>query len=208
MKYTFSALLTSLSLSIPALAHAQDLSDKGTMVFSADRLFGVTATHVSWEEGPFEADNDWTAIGFLSRSPASVFDLPRVGFDYLVIDHLSVGGSIAFYTTDPDQGPDYSGFLLSPRVGYLVELGRVVGIWPRGGFTFHSGEVGGTDENGFALTLECPFTFSPTKHFAFHVGPTFDIDMFGKREGGGPGGVDVDQNYRVFGLNAGLLGWF
>ena len=91
-------------------------------------------------------------------------------------------------------------------MGYVHAFGRVVGIWPRGGFTYHSGEVGGRDENGFALTLECPFTFSPVEHFAFHIGPTFDVDLFGEAEGGG--GNDIDQHYRAFGLNAGLLGWF
>jgi hypothetical protein len=78
-------------------------------------------------------------------------------------------------------------------------------MWPRGGFTFHSADLGPADESGFALSLECPFTFSPTSHFAFHVGPTFDIDMFGERD---TGPADVDWKYRAFGLNAGLLGWF
>jgi len=62
------------------------------------------------------------------------------------------------------------------------------------------------DEKGFALTLECPFTFSPASHFAVHVGPTFDVDMLGSRD---PSPVDKgDRTYRTFGLNVGLLGWF
>ena len=80
-------------------------------------------------------------------------------------------------------------------------------MWPRGGFTYHSGERP-YDNNGFALTVECPFTFSPTRNFAFHIGPTFDVDLFGEAEGFGPGDQDVDQTYRTIGLNAGLLGWF
>jgi hypothetical protein len=204
MKHKLTALVVSLGVSVPALAGAQELGRKGDVVFSADRLMGITATHVSQEEGPFEAENDWTSFSFGWRQAPSPFDIPRLSFDYLVIDHLSIGGSLGYFSIDPDEGGDVSGFLLNPRVGYAYAFGRVVGIWPRGGFTYHSGELGG-DESGFAVTLECPFTFSPTEHFAFHVGPTFDIDMFGERE---IGNADVDQKYRAFGLNAGLLGWF
>jgi hypothetical protein len=83
---------------------------------------------------------------------------------------------------------------------------RVVGIWPQSGFTNHTKSPGDVTEKGFALSLECPFTFSPATHFAFHIGPTFDIDMFGSiRAGNAP---KVDVTYRTFGLNAGLLGWF
>lgn len=206
MKHALSALVLSLVVSAPALVHAQSLERKGNMIFSADRLMGFTATHRHREpDGPGpDEDVDYTSFGLLWRAAPSVFDVPRVSFDYTVIDHLSVGGSLGFYSVDPDGGSDLSGFLFSPRVGYVYEFGRVVGIWPRGGFTYHSGDFL-AEENGFALTLECPFTFSPTEHFAFHVGPTFDIDMFGEAD---LGPVDVDQNYRVFGLNAGLLGWF
>jgi hypothetical protein len=204
MKHALSALVLSLVVSVPALASAQSLENKGNMIFSVDRLMGFTATHVHQEEGPFDRDVDATSFSFLWRQHPSIFDVPRLAFDYTVIDHLSIGGSLGFYNVDFDGGGDYSGFILSPRVGYIYEFGRVVGIWPRGGFTYHSGEVP-NDEKGLALTLECPFTFAPTEHFAFHVGPTFDIDMFGSAD---LGPQDVDQTYRVFGINAGLLGWF
>lgn len=205
MKHTLSALVLLSAVAVPGLASAQELGAKGDVVFSADRLMGVTATHVAFEDGPVEGDFDYTSISFGWRQAPSPFDVPRISFDYLVIDHLSIGGSLGYFSVDPDEGGSVSGFLLNPRVGYVHAFGRVVGIWPRGGFTYHSGDVGPADEDGFALTLECPFTFSPTNHFAFHVGPTFDIDMFGERDAG-PG--DVDWKYRAFGLNAGLLGWF
>jgi hypothetical protein len=207
MKHALSALVLSLVVSAPALASAQSLERKGNAIFSAERMMGFTATHVHFEDGPFDAENDWTSFSFGWRQSPSVFDIPRVAFDYTVIDHLSIGGSFGYYSIDADDGADLSGFVLSPRVGYIVQFGRVVGIWPRGGFTYHNGEAP-YDNNGLALTLECPFTFAPTEHFAFHVGPTFDIDMFGKAENFGPGNSDVDQSYRTIGLNAGLLGWF
>ena len=55
--------------------------------------------------GPIEGENDWTSVSFGWRYAPSVFDAPRIGFDYLVIDSLSVGGSIAFIRLTPRKGP-------------------------------------------------------------------------------------------------------
>jgi hypothetical protein len=206
MKHTLSALVLLSAVALPALANAQELGAKGDAVFSADRMMGITGNHVSFENGPLEGDADWTAFSFGWRDSPSPFDVPRLSFDYLVIDHLSVGGSLGYFSINGDgDDDDVSGFLLNPRVGYAYAFGRVVGIWPRAGFTYHSSDFGQVDESGFALSLECPFTFSPTSHFAFTAGPTFDIDMFGERDFGP---ADGDWKYRAFGLNAGLLGWF
>jgi hypothetical protein len=209
MKHTFSVSILSLGLLAPALASAQELGSKGDAVFSADRLMGITGTHVAGEIGPVDYENDWTAISFGWRATpeTSPYDVPRLSFDYLPIEHLSIGGSLGYASVDPDDGNDYSALLLAARVGYLYSFGRVVGIWPRGGFTYHSLSIDDDlDESGFGLTLECPFTFSPATHFAFTVGPTFDVDLFGERD---PSPIDEgDRKFRSVGVNAGLLGWF
>ena len=211
MKHALSALVLSFGLSLPALAGAQELGRKGDVVFSVDRLMGVTGTHVAGTRARpanVEYHDDFTSLSFGWRATpdGSPFDVPRFAFDYLVIDHLSIGGSLGYASVDADQQNDFSAFIVSPRIGYAYAFGRVVGIWPRGGFTYHSTNVdNGFDEKGFALTLECPFTFSPASHFAFHIGPSFDIDMFGERDNQPD---DGDRKYRAFGLNAGLLGWF
>jgi hypothetical protein len=208
MKHALSALVVSFGLSWPALATAQELGRKGDVVFSVDRLMGVTGTHVAGDVGPVEYDDDFTSLSFGWRaSPdGSPFDVARFAFDYLVIDHLSIGGSLGYASVDADQQNDFSTFIIAPRIGYAYAFGRVVGIWPRGGFTYHSTNVDNAfDEKGFALTLECPFTFSPAPHFALHIGPSFDVDMFGDRDNRLDEG---DRKYRAFGLNAGLLAWF
>jgi hypothetical protein len=209
MKHTSSLSIVALALCAPAFAGAQELGAKGDAVFSAERLMGVTGTHVSGELGPAEYENDWTSLSFGWRSSpeTSPYDVPRFSFDYLPINHLSIGGSLGYASVDPDRGSDYSAFLLAGRVGYLYSFGRVVGIWPRGGFTYHSLSTDDDfDESGFGLTLECPFTFSPAPHFAFTVGPTFDVDLFGERD---PSPLDEgDRKFRAVGVNAGLLGWF
>jgi len=216
MKLKLSALTMSLCFLAPALAAAQEIGSKGDVVFSAERLMGISGTHAytQGDPSPNDYDNDWTGFSFGWRGPISAdglapFDVPRLAFDYLVIDHLSIGGSLGYASLSPDGNGqnDVSMFMLAPRVGYLHSFGRVVAIWPRGGFTYHSASFDpGYDESGFALSLECAFTFSPVEHFAFQVGPTFDIDMFGEQHS--PGDPDRDRKYRAFGINAGLLGWF
>jgi hypothetical protein len=210
MKQALTALGVLSGLCLPALAAAQELGAKGDAVFSVDRLMGITGTHVAGERGLTEYHDDFTSFSFGWRATPdglSPFDVPRFAFDYLVLDHLSVGGSLGYVSVDADQQNDFSSFIIAPRVGYAYAFGRVVGIWPRGGFTYHSSSIDrGFDEKGFALSLECPFTFSPAPHFAFHVGPSFDIDMFGSRD---PSPIDKgDRTYRAVGLNAGLLAWF
>jgi hypothetical protein len=209
MKHALSALLVSFGLLLPMAASAQELGAKGDAVFSVDRLMGITATHEAGDRGAVEYHDDFTALSFGWRATPdrSPFDVPRLAFDYLITEHLSIGGALGYTSVDADQLDDYSAFIISPRVGYAYAFGKVVGIWPRGGFTYYSSSVdNGIDEKGFALTLECPFTFSVASHFAFHVGPTFDIDLFGSRD---PFPIDKeDHSFRTFGLNAGLLAWF
>jgi hypothetical protein len=217
MKHTLSALVLSLGLLAPTWASAQELGAKGDAIFSVDRLMGIVGTHrlIEVEGPPGEIESDWTSISFGWRAAPelSPFDAPRFAFDYLIIDHLSLGGSLGYSSIAPDgddsplgSNSDYSQFLLAFRAGYLHSFGDVVAIWPRGGLTYHSWSFDeGSSVSGLALTLECPFTFSPTRHFAFHVGPTFDIDMFGEVDP--QVGPDQDWRYRAIGLNAGILGW-
>ena len=47
MKHALSALVVSFGLLLPALAAAQELGREGDVVFSVDRLMGVTGTHVA-----------------------------------------------------------------------------------------------------------------------------------------------------------------
>jgi hypothetical protein len=204
-----AAVILGFCLSFPALAGAQELGAKGQGVLSADRLMGLSWSHVAVEVGPLTDKRDYSSFGFGWRGAGqrSPFDAPRLAFDYMIIEHLSLGGALGYVSHELDDDRDVSEFIVSPRIGYAYAFGRVVGIWPRGGFTYHSTSVdGGVDEKGFAFTAECPLTFSPSTHFAIHVGPTFDVDLFGDRE---PSPVtETDVTYRTFGINAGLLGWF
>src|SRR5262245_40611407 len=117
MKRTLSALVFALSAAVPSLAGAQELGTKGDAVFSGDRLFGITGTHLRDPLFNPNGYDDWTSISFGWRGNGydSPFDIPRLSFDYLVIEHLSIGGSLGYASTNADRQLDTSTFLFAPR---------------------------------------------------------------------------------------------
>ncbi|HYJ11534.1 MAG TPA: hypothetical protein VEX18_21075, partial [Polyangiaceae bacterium] len=102
MRRAFSAVVLSLGLLAPALASAQELGSKGDVIFSVDRLMGVTGTHqrVEIDQGPGQgvSENEWTAISFGWRATdnPSPFDVPRLAFDYVLFEHFTLGGSLGY----------------------------------------------------------------------------------------------------------------
>ncbi|HEY3497454.1 MAG TPA: hypothetical protein VGK73_22310 [Polyangiaceae bacterium] len=203
-------------LAVPAEARAQLLGSKGDAIFSAERLFGVRGEHFEAElpapAPPIDVTETTIAFGFAeSLTP---YNIPRLGFDYMVIDKLSVGGTLGFSTTSSNVDGPGAGeasptlFMITPRVGFLHMFGRVAGIWPRGGFSFHTKTVkeGYTyDESGFSLNVECNFPIVFTPHFGVLVGLTFDRSLTANLD---PDlGVDYDLTYQSIALQIGLFGW-
>ena len=218
MRKTVAAMIGAAAMfgAGPALAQ-QTFGPQGTAAFSGDRLFGFYTGSEEVEFPGGDAETDYTTFGFAWQGPyhPSPFTVPRLGFDYFVIDSLSIGGSIAYasYEVDPPGPPgeqDGSAFIFAPRVGYVWMFGDVVGFWLRGGFTYHSYNAEGIfagDENGFAFTADPMLVITPTAHFGFVVGPVIDFTISGERDYGPPGG-DLDVNYANFGIAMGPMGWF
>jgi hypothetical protein len=166
-------------------AHAE-FGNPGDVSFGADRLSGI------YLQGA--GNVDVTAIGIGADPPAWwTYTTARLGVDVVVVSHLTLGGNLAFWSVNTDPGPDTTGFLIYPRVGYVIAFNRTWGFWPRGGITFR--DIGGNDE--VALTFEATFFAAAVEHFGFTFGPVFDIGIAGD----GP-------ESRSFGLIAGgLFGW-
>jgi hypothetical protein len=219
MRKWMSALSFSAVMLGGGAAYAQTpgFGSSGTMAFSGERLFAFYKSNVSYE-APNGNEDDWSqsgiGFGWGGVGFQYPFNVPRLGFDYFVIDQLSIGGALGYASVDDeDGGPagDYEAFILAPRVGYFVGFGDVFGIWPRGGFTYHSLDPDGdnNDQSGLALTLEAMFTIAPAEHFAFLAGPTFDMDFMGETECGGNNNPDdCKLRYRSFGIQVGVMGWF
>lgn len=234
---SMAAALTVTSL--PALA-ASGPMPKGTFTVGAERLTGIV--HASLKNDPFPldrperaSDDGVTSVLFLGNGAYTtnsggiaggdsrvMFAIPRIGFDYFIIDGLSLGGSFTVLTfSDNDNMPgnqDYSvtNFLFAPRVGYAYMFGDVVGIWPRGGLSYTHGswdpDFGRASESShyFAVEIDVPLVIAPVKNFGITVGPLFDATLGGSQtdHGGNVGNQTRDASLVLFGLSAGIMGIF
>lgn len=213
-------------------ALAQNFGKSGQLAISGERAFGLFYIKASHQD---DSSDSSTQFSFMSQAPTlplgfgyaalNVYSLPRIGIDYLVTDGLSVGGSIIYASAsnthkEPGgQNVDTSGnaFIINPRVGYAYMFSEVAGIWPRGGITYHYQKV--EDENGdsasldgLAFSVDAPVIISPVEHFAFLIGPAFDIGITGSLKTvarGGPFTISDtnDATLTGFGVYAGIMGW-
>ncbi len=164
---TLGVLLTAPLASAQAAAGGA-FCQQGQFIVSADRLFPLFEyTRVSQDAfAPGAGVNKdvttttQTSLGFLwgGTLPAveTFYTVPRVGFDYTIVDHVTVGGEIiAFFTlggsasrevdrtnntsttTNTDQ-PAWTVFGIAPRGGYVLGLTDVFSVWLRGGFSFYT----------------------------------------------------------------------
>jgi hypothetical protein len=212
-----------------ATSFAQDdFATAGTFAFGVERVFGLYLAQRAEETPTDEDTDDYTQFSFAwGGVPPTVYSIPRVGFDYFVIDGLSLGGSIAYWSLDIESenldktdgsvatgGSEQSAFLFSPRVGYAVMFSDVVGIWPRGGITYYSrsfdadGAPPEVDENELAFTAEFHLILAPVEHVGITIGPVIDFGITGEVDDPDPDNPDPDLQNRSFGIAvAGIFGW-
>jgi hypothetical protein len=185
-------------------AAAQSLGGQGDFVIGAERVFGFYSVNVDWD-GPGNGNNDYdaTSAGLGFQGPVSVLAIPRVGLDYFIVDSLSLGGNIGFYSNNGDGGADQSGLLFAPRVGYAVPFSPEWGIWPRGGLTYVS--INDPDFSVGALSAELPLYFMPAPNVGFFTSLMLDIGLTGNREAGGD---DYDYTEQLIGLGFGMFARF
>lgn len=208
-----SSLPVALSvLGWSAAASAQGLGDDGDFTIGVERVFGLYTMHIEQElPGPVDLERDPGSFGFMFQSaPDSPLVVPRVGFDYFIIPQLSLGGSLALASYDPDDDDDdddeVSTFLFAPRVGYAIEFNASWGVWLRGGFSYYSqGFANDTSRNLLALSGEGAFYYLPAPNVGFTLSPLFDLGLTGEVEND-----DADQDYteRVFALMLGMFARF
>ena len=248
-----SSLAFVTSQSAAQAANSGSFGQQGQFIFSANRLFDAYA-YGNYRYHPDNSNNQDTVVqgtsagGFggtsalLGLSPnalkngsyGTVYNVPRLGFDYTVFPNLAVGGDLLVYFAlggsthqDPNStSSDIAGmnlFGIFPHVGYIVGVNDLLSFWLRGGLHFWNaqidGKCGGSDSlnvHAFGLDVEPSVVISPVQHFAFFAGPALDW---------GTGGVTDTQltnaptcnsqqstNYGLTALNfsftAGLVGWF
>ncbi len=235
------AALLALGFTVTSPAAAQngpaDFGQKGQFVLSAERLFGLVLASSSSTQTvdnvEVERTESYTTFNLLMNpSRFTTYAIPRIGFDYLVIDRLTVGGSLGFVTGSGEVEEEAAGvsrtqdtgsanaFLLAPRVGYAFMFTPMLGIWPRGGLTFLAG--GSEADDGYpktsssrvALTLEVPFVITPVPHVGFTFAPTLDLGLAGSDEVTTIDDMGVETTNEVdvvatdFGIQAGMFVYF
>jgi hypothetical protein len=226
------AMVAALLLVTPA-AWAQEFAKQGQLAVSAERLFGVVLSSESSDQDGVTTTEKWTTFHLLGNPTSAVtttYSWPRLAVDYFLIDGFTLGGSVAYITasqsltqeegneTREQDAGTVSGFLLSPRAGYVFMFHDVLGIWPRLGITYLS--LTAEDEDGEvvdefdrqALLIEALFVAAPFENLAFTLGPTLDIGLSGSREvpdfDTGQGTVKEDIKATDIGVHAGLVGYF
>lgn len=195
------------------------------LTLGVERVFGFTTTTAT-DEGA-AVTNTTSTTGFAlgnTRAEQAFFSVPRVNADYVLPMGLSFGGAFGLTSVgvrnEADPGPitvtteqSLTGFLFTPRVGYVIGLNDQFGVWPRAGFSYVYASVNDEDEDddngdistGYgALTLEVPLLFAPNKSFGFVATPALDIGVSGSREVGGDE-YDGDLSVTEFGITLGLF---
>jgi hypothetical protein len=242
----FGALLTA------PLASADEFGDKGQLIFSADRLVPflgysqskltdngtnpaavttVSSSQISLLWGSTSVSGDLGAAPGPSGATAttSAYTVPRLGFDYVLLPHLTVGGNVVFFTTVGSnsnfcadsancvsQGNGTGDVVgIAPRAGYVLGLSGMLSLWLRGGFHYYHEHVAVptgvcNSSNNYSaelggLDLEPQLVISPISHFAFVAGPIFDWGFAGSYSTDAPAGPN-NCNARVT-ASEGLASW-
>jgi hypothetical protein len=182
----------------------------------------------------FESEAAGTDVGFLgagalNRNP---FSIPRVGFDGIFDNGLTLGGSLSyivssgeatstdgFNSSSKTELATQSLFLLAPRIGVLIPASPQVGIWLRGGVTRlnvsserpATSESSGSDSSTtyWDLTLEPQLVISPVPHVGITFGAALDIGVSGTIDA--PANTTVTEpelSASSYGVTAGLAAIF
>lgn len=173
-----------------ASASAGDFGHEGDTSLAADRLTGfylvntgTKALEVGLGAAPLFAPEPYTTT--------------RFAVDHFIAPSVSLGGSLAFWLKNGDEidgrRNHASGYLVAPRVGYVLPLSESLGFWPRGGISFWDVEY----DSEFGLTAEAVFYAAIGDHFGLTFGPTADLGIVGE----GRKGVSLGL------LSVGLFGW-
>jgi hypothetical protein len=215
-----SALLAGLlAIGLPRTASAQEANgfgEKHELIVSVDRfvpLLSYSSQTLTNTQGgtTLKTTDSGTSLVFLfGREPSLgvVHTLPRVAFDFSIVNRLTLGGSFAFAiglggkheenlgnnVSRTNDTPKTTIIGFAPRVGYVLPLSHAFAFWPRAGFAFYSvsSKVDGVGQGGATVTtsssdsllsldLDPQFVVAPVRHFFFNFGPIINIPLTGSR---------------------------
>lgn len=164
-----ATLAFAFTLAAPREAHALRTTPKGTMALAAERLSGLSLTFPQQGDVFFQTQ-------LLTAFNVSSLQNPRIGFDYFIIDGLSLGGSGGLgYNGAP--GNDKVEWAILPRVGYRFGLSSSFDFWPRLGVGIYGvGGEGAAFSTG-VISLEAPFIWQVHPAIGIELAPALDVAL-------------------------------
>ncbi|MBK8999654.1 MAG: hypothetical protein IPM35_28390 [Myxococcales bacterium] len=216
---------------MPRSSGLDNIGEEQQITFGVDRIMGISFDRavVSPDQGgdvTLKATNVALFGNPGGGSEAPSLMIPRLSLDFFVVESISVGGSLLYFSQSTEQetsagsndGPTTTTFAIAPRVGYAMAFDETFSIWPRAGITYFSSKTeeegtGGTDTltiSGLDLTLEVPVGISPIENFAILVGPYVDFGLSGTAKDEPAGGTSSETDVKVtsYGLAVGILGYY
>jgi len=175
----------------------------GTWSLAVERVFGFRRATTKTEVNGQTDSTTSTSISLFSNfSAQDGYPSARVALDYIFPSGVSLGGALAFQSVNPDEDQDddnQTAWLLAPRVGYFASVTSSFGIWPRGGLTYVTTDLGGdNDQSATAITVEVPLVFAlEGRSVGLSLMPYVDLGV-------GGGTDEVDQTITELGLQLGL----
>jgi hypothetical protein len=233
-----AATTSMFAFASPSFAQsAKGFGDTGQPILSVDRLMPLFSyENVKTSNGTPARSQTITGLSLVTHgSNQTFYNVPRFAFDYVVVSHLTIGGSayVSFQmgnsttNTNPQgvqtttDNPKVTLWGLAPRVGYVIPLGDVVAFWPRGGFSYNALSTSsitvnnqvqpGTSASQLAIDLEPTFVFVPIEHVGITLAGAVDIPLTGSQDtpiGNTNATVHADLAEFHVGVHAGLLVYF
>jgi hypothetical protein len=209
-------LLAARTASAQSAQDVNGFGEKTQLIVTVDRLmplFSYSSQSVTNTQGGgvLKSTDSGTSSAFLfGREPSLgiVHTIPRVAFDFTVVKHLTLGGSLAIAfdlggtheddfgnnTTRKSDASKTTIIGIAPRVGYVFPIASTFAFWPRAGFAFYSVSTKTNSLNNnnvettttandslLSLDLDPQFVWAPVQHFFFHFGPLVNIPLSGSR---------------------------
>jgi hypothetical protein len=191
---------------------------KGMIVVSADRLAPIVSFGKVTESDTPRGSERRTTLG-----PGEAYDASQVTRAGLAVDlflpkNVTIGGSIGFgivayeHVTAGESKTDAHGATigLSPRVGYVVNVGEHAAMWLRAGLSWADAiarydRIGTARAYELALSLESILVLFPTPGLGITIGPSASITALADRGGAHAPLGEVGTRLAQIGATAGML---
>jgi hypothetical protein len=222
--------LAPLFVATPALAQMVDAGERGSLVFDDLSGFRVSSVGGIGYAGPIgvsvQSLNESTIGGANGDTTTNHYTnfwfAPSV--DVFVINHLSVGGLIEVAVTSASMDttlarlgtttsttlPTTTSVTLLPRVGWLFDVTKRFGIWPRLGLGWGEQQVaqpngGGTNSfSAFLVDIDCGFLYRVTNDWFIRAAPEFTYGPGSHSVSNGNENTSASANLAAFSVAGGF----